>query len=719
MAFNLENMTVDYKKLLNVVPTQRTQLAQSGAIDDLVSALTPGQLTNLFPKYYRDKIPDIGSATGAISGAMTGVGGYRPSGGSSYSPKAPVKLTQKPEQKAIQELFEKAGLSQIGSGVTSGITDRKGRVVSTANTNLSPQERALLDTIAMGDAKSEGNYWESPNYNTIVGGKSFESYEDHPRVFGTASSTAAGRYQFTKTTWDDTVSRYNNEHPNDPITDFSPGNQDRAALYLAEKDYYRRTRRSLIDDLSNPPDNFGELIQYGLGGIGTNTTWQIFQLKNAQEIQQAFESNYERNVGYVQEIEAAAAQVGELNKVIKRFEPEMIVELDQRLQTWYQSASEIQKKKFETALERLGTEQFNEKMKDIPLNSSTLVAASTQAAFGSIPNAAVDPSAVGAKRRIPLTETDTGMAVLNRMNWVAEQTGLATGEKISYEVVSALQPPGSNAAERGGEGTGGYRHGTDVGSADIRLIAEDADGNKRIINANSEGRDKEILNTALTYIGKSGFTGVGIGREYQDGNLHVGFGNPALWNSVNSGDYMRDEYSQYIRAGQAQAQKEGFNFDEYQKERDRAAIQKAAEEIRSSSPVSAATDIAEQNGPAMATGGLMNVPPGENIVGINTTTGETEFVANDRENIRVDPATLENKQQLPTITPEDNQRLEAPVQPMQFRPQMPLPRDNPDPDLYSTLGEGVVPVPPSQLRAANRAKLYGEDSGGLVNGHFS
>ena len=88
MAFNLENMTIDYKKMLRMIPSDRATLAQSGAISDLISSLTPGQLANLFPRYYRDKLPDVGQAVSSLGGALSGgtnISG-RSDGGGTYSP---------------------------------------------------------------------------------------------------------------------------------------------------------------------------------------------------------------------------------------------------------------------------------------------------------------------------------------------------------------------------------------------------------------------------------------------------------------------------------------------------------------------------------------------------------------------------------------------------------------------------------------------------------
>jgi len=194
-----------------------------------------------------------------------------------------------------------AGISQ---GAGSMLTDAKGRVISTADTNLPVHQRAFLDTLAMGNATSGGNYWESPDYNTIVGGKKFTDMSKHPEIFGTPDSTAAGRYQFTKTTWKDVVRRYNRENPDNPITDFSAKNQDSAAYFLAQKDYARRTGgRNLDEDLKAGNT---EHIRSGLGGMGMDTTWQILQKKSVSDIDSAYRANLARNQEY-------ATQPGQLS----------------------------------------------------------------------------------------------------------------------------------------------------------------------------------------------------------------------------------------------------------------------------------------------------------------------------------------------------------------------------------------------------------------------
>ncbi len=73
---------------------------------------------------------------------------------------------------------------------------------------------------------------EGADYNTIVGGSKFNSFDAHPGVVGLRTkegpSTAAGRYQITKTTYDDVAPRLG-------IKDFSPQSQDAIAVELIRR----------------------------------------------------------------------------------------------------------------------------------------------------------------------------------------------------------------------------------------------------------------------------------------------------------------------------------------------------------------------------------------------------------------------------------------------------------------------------------------------------
>jgi muramidase (phage lysozyme) len=102
-----------------------------------------------------------------------------------------------------------------------------------------PNVRQFLDFLG----KAEG-----ADYNVIVGGRRFDDYSAHPGVVGLRTrygpSTAAGKYQITKTT-------YNDIAPKLGITDFSPASQDRIAVELLR-------RRGALDQVAQ--GNFDEAI---------------------------------------------------------------------------------------------------------------------------------------------------------------------------------------------------------------------------------------------------------------------------------------------------------------------------------------------------------------------------------------------------------------------------------------------------------------------------
>ena len=86
--------------------------------------------------------------------------------------------------------------------------------------------RSFLDLIGW----SEGS-----TYKKLVGGGTFTSFADHPRKKVWIKSiqdysTAAGKYQFLESTWDDVAGKLG-------LKDFSPLNQDIAAVFLIDRKF--------------------------------------------------------------------------------------------------------------------------------------------------------------------------------------------------------------------------------------------------------------------------------------------------------------------------------------------------------------------------------------------------------------------------------------------------------------------------------------------------
>ena len=104
-------------------------------------------------------------------------------------------------------------------------------------TDLAPHQRAFLNAISDGESGGKYNIRYTPS-----GGAIFDDLSQHPGIMEPTAdgkkSSAAGRYQFTKTTWDGLGGG-----------DFSPANQDRRAWQLAQSDYKARTGGDLDAEL--------------------------------------------------------------------------------------------------------------------------------------------------------------------------------------------------------------------------------------------------------------------------------------------------------------------------------------------------------------------------------------------------------------------------------------------------------------------------------------
>jgi muramidase (phage lysozyme) len=130
--------------------------------------------------------------------------------------------------------------------------------------DMSPTDKALLDTLASGESGGDYArvYGNNPDVNNFIDHPHKEYAIDESKPVGKGNETsAAGRYQFEKDTWDTLKKTLN-------LKDFGPQNQDVAALYLAKSDYAHRTGRDLEADLNS--GNYSRVSQ-ALGAL--QKTW--------------------------------------------------------------------------------------------------------------------------------------------------------------------------------------------------------------------------------------------------------------------------------------------------------------------------------------------------------------------------------------------------------------------------------------------------------------
>lgn len=167
------------------------------------------------------------------------------------------KIVMNPPR-SIGDLIEQVNQSDTPQDIPESAVPEIGKTV-TPDTNEQPLVSSVADTTLPPEAVSLLNYLAGPesrgDYTLIVGeGKeipgtpaNFQDFADHPRIVGMRTidgpSTAAGRYMITATTWDEIRKKVPG------LGDFSPANQDKAAWFLAQQDYRKRTNRNLLDDL--------------------------------------------------------------------------------------------------------------------------------------------------------------------------------------------------------------------------------------------------------------------------------------------------------------------------------------------------------------------------------------------------------------------------------------------------------------------------------------
>jgi muramidase (phage lysozyme) len=174
-----------------------------------------------------------------------------------------------PDDQAYQPetLSGGAGSDTLAGGAGSDrITPRHGAYLAPKIDRLAPHQHALLDTLAGTEAPGYDSLYTPKGQrlrHIALGPDGQTDYRGHPNAPAIISSgpnkgrlsSAAGRYQFIKGTWD------NLTRTHDDLTDFSPTNQDKGAWYAAWERYARESGGRDLDQDLRDPKRYGDITR--------------------------------------------------------------------------------------------------------------------------------------------------------------------------------------------------------------------------------------------------------------------------------------------------------------------------------------------------------------------------------------------------------------------------------------------------------------------------
>jgi len=393
MAFG--NLTVDFRKLSKIPVRDRVTLAKSPVGSEIFGNLSPTEIAALFPDYYKKFIP-TGGGGASMSAGMTGAGytggggdtGTAPStGGATPAPTGPVVPA------LIQEILDSAGISSSERNdlkMSSGQQKLLGLIAS-GEGGYNSSNRGTLDGRIMGSTHNTVRDGKSIPDMTVAEIMKFQSINDprNPkRLF------AVGKYQLIPSTFKGAVD-FLGLKPTDKLT---PEIQEKMGLYLimekrpavgryirGESDDLLAAQKALALEFASIPVPIDMTVEGNFRpagasayGSGNRAAHSIKEVESA--LQTARQDHLETQSGNVetalpgtepitgeapQGSDVGIEQIGSDGTATvvpqtQSFDPAIFTQLDPRIQEYYNTATEDQKKQLEYALMKTGVAKVNE-----------------------------------------------------------------------------------------------------------------------------------------------------------------------------------------------------------------------------------------------------------------------------------------------------------------------------------------------------------------------
>jgi hypothetical protein len=852
MAFNLENMTIDYKKMLRMVPADRATLAQSGQVSDLISSLTPGQLVNLFPRYYRDQLPDIGKSIGSLGGVLSdppryvgggGGGGGGGGDGGGTVPYVPPELSTEKQAEilakagidvtAITGAISAEGLSiddervkvlrnlsdeEMAKSGLERVTSEDGRTIikkvapealqlsdeaaidkfsrTFPPTTFSPRERATLDFIAKREGASDPNivfggerYKERlgldkkpltehtisevlngimPKLRELSKNDGFGRRDDG-KIVGTSAVGSGQMIEGTlianlralgipEAEWDTikldknlqerlTLQNFKSSGIGDPNAPPSTWNQNRLGAQYESLNQGRghpgmtQAEAAAIENASSEKP----IIQQNV--TPQEAKQKLAELETQQEQQSLTQTLYKKQTqGQPTALEGKMRPVGNDYDSLSNFWSQRSPRTDMK------DVMRVDPDLLKSAAEGIQMYEAANPQYRVEVFGPSGGARDS----GSMSNHGIKSDGTSKALDYVIIDRETGKQLVNlgREGGGQGYSNQVGGTGLGFDEMTKLHGMVRVAQEHFAPHEKDYRHGTGWTGGDVPFDAMHGDirgdalgaydwekgytpafrqqfGMKENFVLGNEGRIKDLGQQLFGQVDEEGnYTNMAGFTQLEDGNITV-------------------IPKQIERETQSEAQStvpatSPVNADPVTSALSRVEGQPSEAipvPVSPIDPVRIPSDTQQTTTPSaapapvanrpevrsFASGGTVPMTPGENVAGINTDTGKLEFMSNDRElytkddqgNLRIDPSTIRQEDQKAEIAPAEPQRQEEPNQPSQRRPEQPMPVSTPDPNFLETMSSGSMSSSPSQLRALNRARLYNENSGSLVNGHFS
>jgi muramidase (phage lysozyme) len=268
-----EQLRVEQQEFLGSIPERlrdKYSVATTTAVENLTTNAygTEYQLRNDY------EVKTVGDMTGTLAGDIIAGNGTVDGalltmenliGSTGLSEASRVEMMESATADLYAAEFQTRLVAAATSNAPVGPADGENPVAP----GLVPWQRAMLNTTAADE--SGGDYGIRYNGHGNPPGH-FDDFSDHPRIFverpDGRKSSAAGRYQFTATEWDRVSGIMN-------LQDFSPMNQDRAALYLMEERFNKQVgpgEATFQQIMQNGTDEQLLAVRTALG-----PTWEAFQ----------------------------------------------------------------------------------------------------------------------------------------------------------------------------------------------------------------------------------------------------------------------------------------------------------------------------------------------------------------------------------------------------------------------------------------------------------